>query len=228
MVLPLPSSSSTSIHVVLSSLVFVLSLPLSCLCQLSCLCRCLIFFVFVLCGRFITTFFQPSARATRPSTKTRRKRRQCPVRFCSWWRLPLAGVESKACEESMTALSKLDLLCPVGNCGTTACVDYLSSIDDDALAEIEAGLATCTNGEWGGGEYDGDLRSMFVYRTDGCGLALLCILVFASCQSCFEFGEGIIIDGRQIVRACCRAAAFRGVRRLARCTAVCQKIGPGV
>ena len=52
----------------------------------------------------------------------------------------LAGVESglsqKSCEESMTAPSKLDLACPVGNCGTTACAGYLSSIDDDAYAEL--------------------------------------------------------------------------------------------
>jgi hypothetical protein len=89
----------------------------------------------------------------------------------------LAGVElvlsQKSCEETMTVPTSLDLICPVGNCGTTACSEFLASIDEDAYAEIEAGFATCTNGyeEYGdGGQYEGQLRTVFIGRANGCGV----------------------------------------------------------
>ncbi len=59
------------------------------------------------------------------------------------------------------------------SCGTTECADFMLSINDDAYAELEAGLATCTNGleEYGaGGEYEGSFRAMLIGIAHACGV----------------------------------------------------------
>jgi hypothetical protein len=94
------------------------------------------------------------------------------------------------CEEAMSIFSKLEIACPSAltekiddeelryspeSCGTTTCADFMSSIDDGALAEFSAGLATCTNGYqvYGdGGEYEGYFRMSLIERSNGCGVEL--------------------------------------------------------
>jgi hypothetical protein len=58
------------------------------------------------------------------------------------------------------------------SCGTAACADYLSSIND-AYAELEAGFATCTNGfeVYGdGGKKEGLIRKRLVSLAYECGV----------------------------------------------------------
>jgi hypothetical protein len=106
------------------------------------------------------------------------------------------GLSKTPCDQSVLIISKMDDACPSacddedeceGNsccapgqpshspeiCGTTACADFMASFDDDAYAELSAGLATCTYGYemYGdGGELEGYLRTMLIESAKACGV----------------------------------------------------------